>query len=99
MAFGDGVASGGTRIADAPRRFATYRPEDFDRVFRGDVTITEALQHSLNVPAVEALDAVGARRFAATLSFAGADLSLPLDADDDVGLPVALGGAGGAGPG
>jgi penicillin-binding protein 1C len=94
LAFDDGVASGGTRIADAPRRFATYRPEDFDRVFRGDVTITQALQHSLNVPAVEALDAVGARRFAATLSFAGADLSLPLDADDDVGLPVALGGAG-----
>jgi penicillin-binding protein 1C len=94
LAFDDGVAAGGTRIADAPRRFASYRPEDFDRVFRGDVTITEALKHSLNVPAVEALDAVGARRFAATLSFAGADLSLPLDADDDVGLPVALGGAG-----
>lgn len=94
IAFDDGVATGGTRIADAPRRFATYRPEDFDRVFRGEVTVREALQHSLNVPAVEALDAVGARRFAATLAFAGADLSMPLDADDDVGLPVALGGAG-----
>ncbi len=94
IAFDDGVASGGTLIADAPRRFATYRPEDFDRVFRGDVTVTKALQHSLNVPAVEALDAVGARRFAATLAFAGADLTMPLNADDDVGLPVALGGAG-----
>ncbi len=94
IAFDDGVASGGTRIADAPRRFASYRPEDFDRVFRGEVTVSEALQHSLNVPAVEALEAVGARRFAATLSFAGADLTLPLNAEDDVGLPVALGGAG-----
>jgi penicillin-binding protein 1C len=94
LAFDDGVAAEGTRINDAPRRFATYRPEDFDRVFHGEVTVTEALQHSLNVPAVEALDAVGARRFAATLAFAGTDLSLPLDAQDDVGLPVALGGVG-----
>jgi penicillin-binding protein 1C len=58
------------------------------------VTVAEALQHSLNVPAVSALDAVGARRFAAQLAFAGADLSLPLDADDDGGLAIALGGAG-----
>jgi penicillin-binding protein 1C len=94
LAFDDGVAAGGTRINDAPRRFATYRPEDFDRVFHGEVTVAEALQHSLNIPAVEALEAVGARRFAATLRFAGAELSLPLDAQDDVGLPMALGGVG-----
>src|SRR5262245_58216189 len=94
MAFDDGVASPDTRIADAPKRFASYRPDNFDRTFRGDVTVAQALQHSLNVPAVSALDAVGARRFAAALSFAGADLSLPLSADDDTGLAIALGGAG-----
>ena len=94
MAFDDGVASPDTRIADAPRRFATYRPDNFDRTFRGDVTVAQALQHSLNVPAVAALDAVGAQRFAAALSFAGADLSMPLTADEDAGLAIALGGAG-----
>lgn len=94
MAFDDGVASPDTRIADAPRRFATYRPDNFDRTFRGDVTIAQALQHSLNIPAVSALDAVGAQRFAAALSFAGADLSMPLTGDDDAGLAIALGGAG-----
>jgi penicillin-binding protein 1C len=94
MAFDDGIASPDTRISDAPKRFASYRPDNFDRTFRGDVTVTEALQHSLNVPAVSALDAVGARRFAAALSFAGADLSMPLTADDDTGLAIALGGAG-----
>ncbi len=94
MAFDDGVASPDTRIADAPRRFATYRPDNFDRTFRGDVTIAQALQHSLNIPAVSALDAIGAQRFAAALSFAGADLSMPLTADDDAGLAIALGGAG-----
>src|SRR5690606_19069587 len=94
MAFDDGVASPQTRIADSPKRFASYRPDNFDRTFRGDVTVAEALQHSLNVPAVSALDAVGARRFAAALSFAGADLSMPLTADDETGLAIALGGAG-----
>jgi penicillin-binding protein 1C len=64
------------------------------RTFRGDVTVTEALQHSLNIPAVSALDAVGAQRFAAALAFAGADLSMPLAADDDAGLAIALGGMG-----
>jgi penicillin-binding protein 1C len=94
MAFDDGVASPDTRIADAPKRFASYRPDNFDRTFRGDVTVAQALQHSLNVPAVSALDAIGARRFVSALAFAGADLSLPLTADDETGLAIALGGAG-----
>lgn len=94
LAFDDGVAAPDTRIADTPRRFASYRPDNFDRTFRGDVTVAQALQHSLNVPAVAALDAVGAQRFAAALTFAGADLSMPLSADDDAGLAIALGGMG-----
>lgn len=94
MAFDDGLAGPGTLISDLPRRFAGYRPDNFDRRFRGDVTIAQALQHSLNVPAVSTLDAIGARRFAAALSFAGAAPSLPHQADDDAGLALALGGAG-----
>jgi len=94
LAFDDGVAAPDTRIADTPRRFASYRPDNFDRTFRDDVTVAQALQHSLNVPAVAALDAVGAQRFAAALTFAGADLSMPLSADDDAGLAIALGGMG-----
>ncbi len=94
LAFDDGVASAGTRIADAPKRFASYRPNNFDRTFRGDVTVAEALQHSLNIPAVSALESVGARRFASTLEMAGAGLLMPSDSDDETGLAIALGGAG-----
>ena len=94
IAFDDGLAAGGTRISDLPRRFAGYRPDNFDRRFRGDVTIAEALQHSLNVPAVTALDGVGARRFNAALTFAGAHPERPRTAGADSGLAVALGGAG-----
>lgn len=94
MAFDDGIAAPATRIEDLPRRFAGYRPENFDRTFRGEVTIAEALQHSLNVPAVHVLDSVGANRFMAALSFAGGTPVLPESHDSDVGLALALGGLG-----
>ncbi|HAQ33967.1 MAG TPA: penicillin-binding protein 1C, partial [Alphaproteobacteria bacterium] len=94
LAFDDGFATSGTRMADIPRAFSAYQPENFDRSFRGDVTVAEALQHSLNVPAVLALDAVGARRFAASLDFAGAHGRITASGDDDAGLAIALGGVG-----
>ncbi|WP_291844642.1 penicillin-binding protein 1C [Maricaulis sp.] len=94
MAFDDGIAAPGTRIEDLPRRFSGYQPDNFDRRFRGDVTIAEALQHSLNIPAVTTLDGVGARRFNAALGFAGASPLRPRQAGQDSGLAVALGGAG-----
>lgn len=94
MAFDDGLAAPDTHIADLPRRFAGYQPDNFDRRFRGDVTMTEALQHSLNIPAVTTLDNVGARRFSAALGFAGAQPERPHGAARDDGLAVALGGAG-----
>jgi penicillin-binding protein 1C len=94
MAFDDGLAAGGTLIADLPRRFSGYQPDNFDRRFRGDVTIAEALQHSLNIPAVTTLDGVGARRFSAALQFAGALPQRRRSAGRDDGLAVALGGAG-----
>lgn len=94
MAFDDGAADGGTLIRDLPARFASYRPENFDRTFRGEVTVAEALQHSLNVPAVRLLDRVGANRFMATLSFTGGTPMLPSTTQVDAGLAVALGGVG-----
>ncbi|MHA6288239.1 penicillin-binding protein 1C [Maricaulis sp. CAU 1757] len=94
LAFDDGLASAGTRIADLPQRFAGYQPDNFDRRFRGEVTVAEALQHSLNVPAVAALDGVGARRFNAALDFAGTAPQRRRQAGLDSGLAVALGGAG-----
>lgn len=94
MAFDDGEASASTRISDLPKRFASYQPDNFDRTFRGDVRVSDALQHSLNVPAVLALDRVGPERFAATLALAGAPPRIYGGADTEFGLALALGGAG-----
>ena len=94
LAFDDGIAGPGTVISDLPKRFDAYQPENFDRSFRGDVTVAEALQHSLNVPAVLALAEIGPHRFAALLALSGAPPRMPQSADQDAGLALALGGAG-----
>lgn len=94
VAFDDGVLTPDTVMSDAPRAFDGYQPENFDRTYRGEVRVSEALQHSLNIPAVAALQAVGPQRFGATLKNAGAPLTLPQRGGGHAGLPTALGGAG-----
>ncbi|MGE3141948.1 MAG: penicillin-binding protein 1C [Hyphomonadaceae bacterium] len=94
IAFDDGIAAPETLVLDAPRRFAGYLPENFDRRFHGDVRMDEALQHSLNVPAVAALDRIGAGRFEAALAHAGARPRLPRRNLSEPGLALALGGVG-----
>jgi penicillin-binding protein 1C len=92
MAFERGIATPGTILADLPRHFGAYAPENFSRDFAGRVTAADALRMSLNLPAVALLEQVGALRFASALKVAGAAPRLPRGAD--ASLPLALGGAG-----
>ncbi|MGH7103873.1 MAG: penicillin-binding protein 1C [Acetobacteraceae bacterium] len=92
LAFGDGIAAPDTLVADIPHRFGTYAPEDFDHVFAGRVTAGEALQRSLNLPAVWLLSRLGAAPFVADLAASGEPLVLPPGAKPS--LAVVLGGAG-----
>ncbi len=94
MAFEDGSLSANTMIEDLPQSFGGYNPENFDRKFRGTVRIREALQHSLNVPAVGALEQVGPTRFSSFLKMAGVNLITPKKQTQEAGLALALGGAG-----
>lgn len=93
MGFEDRIILPETVVIDLPVRFADYAPTNFDPGYSGDVSVREALQRSLNIPAVQLLDHVGPARFAARLRQAGA----PLRFDDPTVLPslaVALGGGG-----
>jgi penicillin-binding protein 1C len=88
LAFEAGIAHPRTLIEDRPTRFARYAPRNFDADYKGTVTVAEALQLSLNVPAVKTLAAVGPARLAARLRHAGFDFTVPRN------LAIALGGIG-----
>jgi len=93
LAFDDLLIHPETMIVDAPMRFGDYAPQNFDHRFHGEMTAREALQLSLNVPAVALLNRVGPVRFADLFK----DVGLPLTFPDDnhaPGLPVVLGGVG-----
>jgi penicillin-binding protein 1C len=94
LALDEGLVAPDTELDDAPRRFADYQPEDFDRVFHGPVTMREALVHSLNIPAVATLERIGPQVFEARLTGAGARLVRPNAQAHDPGLALALGGEG-----
>jgi penicillin-binding protein 1C len=73
-------------------RFRDWLPRNFDHDHAGAVTVRRALQQSLNVPAVLALEKVGPQRFLSTLRTAGVAPGLPAG-EQAPGLGIALGSA------
>jgi penicillin-binding protein 1C len=92
LAFDDRTLHPESLIEDVPVRFRDWLPRNFDRDHQGAVTVRRALQQSLNVPAVLALEKVGPQRFLATLRTAGAVPGLP-PGDTGASLGIALGSA------
>ncbi len=92
LAFEQGMVAQETIIEDRPADFSGYRPRNFDMSYMGDVSVRQALQLSLNVPAVRLLSAVGPSRLMVRLRRAEVRLKLP--ENDTPGLSIALGGAG-----
>jgi penicillin-binding protein 1C len=82
-----------TRMTDEATSFGDYAPQDFEGSFQGTVTARDALQMSLNIPAVALLDRVGPLAFTLALQNAGAHLAFPAGGAAP-SLPVALGGLG-----
>ncbi|MEK1850536.1 MAG: penicillin-binding protein 1C [Phyllobacterium sp.] len=92
LAFEDGLVSQETIIEDRPADFFGYRPRNFDMSYQGDVSIRQALQLSLNVPAVRLLDAVGPTRL--MVRFRRAEVRPVLPPNEAPGLAIGLGGVG-----
>jgi penicillin-binding protein 1C len=91
LAFDEGLAHPETLIDDAPARFGSYAPQNFDRLYRGMIRVREALQGSRNIPVVMLLDAMGPATLLAALDKAGVRAVVP---GGQPGLAVALGGVG-----
>ncbi len=92
MAMDAGLIHSESLLQDVPRRYGDYRPGNFSMGFSGPVSASSALALSLNLPAVQLLEAYGPKRFAADLRNGGVALSLPALAEPN--LALILGGAG-----
>ncbi|MBC7319169.1 penicillin-binding protein 1A [bacterium] len=65
-----------------------WKPQNYDRRFRGVITLKDALAYSVNIPAVKLLYEVGVDK---VLDLA-IKMGLPLDSISDRNLAIALGG-------
>ena len=92
MALDNGLIHSESLLQDVPRRYGDYRPGNFSMGFTGAVPASTALSSSLNLPAVQLLEAYGPKRFAAQMRIGGVPLALPALAEPN--LALILGGAG-----
>src|SRR5438128_1354773 len=77
-------------LADAPRSFGEYNPENFDREFLGPIRACDTLARSRNVPAVDLASHLAHPTLYQFLKNAGVPLSKP---ESFYGLALPLGGA------
>ena len=89
-AYESGRLSPESEIPDRRINREGWTPNNYHRTFDGLVTAREALQRSLNVPAILVTEAVGVSKNVAALRKLG--LSLPENATERGGLALAVGG-------
>ncbi|HQT64572.1 MAG: hypothetical protein B7Z75_05635 [Acidocella sp. 20-57-95] len=78
-------------VLDAPLSLAGYHPKDYERSYRGEVTMRQALADSMNTAAIRILlRAGGARRVIAVARNLGLDDNLP----DNASLALGTGSVG-----
>ncbi len=68
MAFEDGLLHPNSLLLDISRLYGAYQPRNYDRKFFGEMTAARALQGSINLPALEVMQAVGATQFVSRLN-------------------------------
>ena len=90
LALEQGLIHPLSTLADAPRSFGDYNPENFDREFLGPIRACDALARSRNVPAVELASHLAHPTLYQFLS--RAEVRLP-KAESFYGLALPLGGA------
>ena len=90
LALDKGIAHSASLLQDVPKISGEYRPQNYHKGFSGAVSLSRALQTSLNLPAVQVLDKIGPGAFASYLKNVG----VPLRFTGKPNLSLALGGVG-----
>lgn len=92
LAIDKGLLTPMSCITDVPVNYTGYMPENFNSKFNGNVTVEFALSHSLNIPAVKTLSALGLPTCIDALTRSG---FTQINADKKkLGLSLILGGCG-----
>lgn len=92
LCIDEGLLTPKRMITDVPINYDGYAPENYDKRFNGYVTMEYALEHSLNIPAVKSLRALGKDKLVQRL--AQCDFR-QIDRDrKKLGLSMILGGCG-----
>lgn len=89
-ALADGIITPATILKDVKTDFGGYVPLDADKKFRGDVTVRNALDWSLNIPAVEVMQKLGIDTAIEQAQSMGLS---SIDKKNNYGLSLALGSA------
>jgi penicillin-binding protein 1C len=92
VALDEGLIHSESLLLDVPMSFGGYAPGNFQADFSGPVSVAQALQRSLNVPAVDILDRIGPAHFASVMLSGGVRLRMPPGAVPN--LSLILGGGG-----
>lgn len=89
-ALATGKVTPTTVFEDKKTDFGGYSPQNADRKFRGNVTVRQALDWSLNIPAVKLMQQVGIENSIEAAKKLGITT---IDSSVNYGLPLALGSA------
>lgn len=64
---------------DSKTRFGKWRPKNYGNSFRGNVTLLESIEKSINISAIKLLQTVGYEKLIETTSAAGITSKIPMD--------------------
>jgi penicillin-binding protein 1C len=92
LAMEKGILNPKAILYDIPSDFAGFKPENFDNHYVGQVSMREALQASLNIPAVKTLENYNLNEF--LLELKKAKFKSITENESKLGLSVILGGCG-----
>ena len=92
LALEKGIVNPKAILYDIPSDFGGFTPTNFDDTFQGQVNMRDALQLSLNIPAVKTLDDFGLADF--LIEMKKADFKSIKKNEDKLGLSAILGGCG-----